>query len=120
MPIGPLRALCGLLLLGATTAPAQQPPEPNGPHPRLFDKPGTHHRRKEVAGPRARAVANRHEITSAPDYFGRDGQMGTGSTIHPARVKRRASAAWIPAITQGTSRVEPLGAGKGTAPADPA
>jgi hypothetical protein len=81
MPIRPLRTPCGLLILLATTiATAQQPPEPSGPHPRLFAEPGTTERLKELAGTRgsavARAVADCRDIAGSPGEFGRDGYMG--------------------------------------------
>lgn len=81
MPIRPLCTLCGLLfVLGTTTATAQLPPEPSGPHPRLFNEPGTVERLRELAGTRgsavARAVADCREIAGAPGRFGRDGYMG--------------------------------------------
>ena len=70
MPIRPLFMLCGLLsVLWATGAAAQMPPEPSGPHPRLFNEPGMHERLKELAGTRgsavARAVADCREIGRA-------------------------------------------------------
>lgn len=81
MSTQPMRALCGLLLaLGATAAPAQLPPEPSGPHPRLFNEPGVHERLQALAKTRgsavAGAVADCREIAGAPGRFGRDGYMG--------------------------------------------
>lgn len=75
------RALGALLAISlAGHGRAAVPPEPSGPHPRLFHEPGTTEALRAAAQVRgsatARAVANCGRIASAPAEFARDGYMG--------------------------------------------
>jgi hypothetical protein len=67
-------------LLLTTQGGAALPPEPAGPHPRLFAEPGTLDALQQAARRRgsvvARAVTNCGRIADAPAEFARDGYMG--------------------------------------------
>ncbi len=81
MNIRSIVALVALLAI-AWIAPvaAQLPPEPSGPHPRLFNEPGVAERLRELGATRgtatAGAIANCKRIAGAPAQFARDGYMG--------------------------------------------
>jgi hypothetical protein len=76
-----IRAIGALFALSlAGHGSAAVPPEPSGPHPRLFHEPGTTEALRASAGVRgsatARAVANCRRIAGSPAEYARDGYMG--------------------------------------------
>jgi hypothetical protein len=69
-----------MLALAASSCANALPPEPSGPHPRLFNEPGTvealEAAAKKPGSSVARAVSECRRIAGSPRQFARDGYMG--------------------------------------------